>query len=71
MKLDYFHELKIDSLYLTPFYKSSLFDMGYAIINYTEIHSSLGSMEDFENLIREMEYTGLYHKNVTFILFKL
>lgn len=52
-KLDYLKELGIDYIWLTPFYKSPQNDNGYDISDYYNIDELFGTMEDFENLVKE------------------
>ncbi|XKL69524.1 hypothetical protein PGB90_007293 [Kerria lacca] len=58
-KLDHFVHLGIDSIYLTPFYKSPMDDMGYDVSNYTEVDPMFGNMNDFERLVHEVENRGM------------
>lgn len=52
-KLDYLKELGVDYIWLTPFYKSPQKDNGYDIADYYNIDEIFGTMEDFENLVKE------------------
>ncbi len=52
-KLDYLKELGIDYIWLTPFYKSPQKDNGYDIADYYSIDELFGTMEDFEELVKE------------------
>jgi len=52
-KLDYLKSLGIDAIWLTPINPSPDVDCGYDITNYTDIDPQYGTMEDFEELIRE------------------
>lgn len=52
-KLDYLKDLGVDYLWITPFFKSPQKDNGYDISNYLEIDPIFGTMEDFDNLIKE------------------
>jgi glycosidase len=52
-KLDYFKELGVDGLWLTPFYPSPKVDNGYDISDYYSIDPAYGKMEDFEAFIIE------------------
>ncbi|MBO1511826.1 glycoside hydrolase family 13 protein [Metabacillus bambusae] len=52
-KLDYFTDLGIDCLWLTPFYKSPKVDNGYDISNYYEIDPDYGTIVDFEHFIEQ------------------
>ena len=52
-KLDYLKELGVDYIWLTPFYKSPQKDNGYDIADYYSIDELFGTMEDFEELVKE------------------
>ncbi|XP_071037398.1 alpha-glucosidase isoform X3 [Parasteatoda tepidariorum] len=58
-KLDYFNELKISSLLLSPFYPSPMKDNGYDISSYTDIDPRYGCMEDFDQLMEELNKRGM------------
>ncbi|XP_033223980.1 alpha-glucosidase-like [Belonocnema kinseyi] len=51
-KLDYLADLKVDALWLTPIYKSSMVDNGYDASNFTGINYMFGTMQDFESLVK-------------------
>ena len=52
-KLDYLKELGVDYIWLTPFYKSPQKDNGYDIADYYSIDELFGTMEDFEQLVKQ------------------
>ena len=52
-KLDYLKKLGVEVLWLTPMYKSPQNDNGYDISDYYSIDESYGSMEDFEEMLKE------------------
>ena len=52
-KLDYLRDLGVKIIWLSPIYKSPLFDMGYDVADYYEIHPDYGTMEDFDRLLLE------------------
>ncbi len=52
-KLGYLEELGVDALWLLPFYPSPLKDDGYDIANYTDVHPSYGTLEDFKAFLSE------------------
>jgi oligo-1,6-glucosidase len=54
-KLDYFKDLGIGILWLSPVYSSPDFDNGYDVSNYYDINPKLGTMEDMNNLLKEAE----------------
>ncbi|MBP1623288.1 MAG: alpha amylase, catalytic subdomain, partial [Acidobacteria bacterium] len=58
-RLDYLRDLGITAIWLLPFYPSPLKDDGYDISDYTSIHPSYGSMQDFVAFLREAHRRGL------------
>ena len=59
-KLDYLKELGIDYIWLTPFYISPQIDNGYDVANYYDIDPSFGTIEDFDNLVKEAGDRQIY-----------
>jgi maltose alpha-D-glucosyltransferase/alpha-amylase len=58
-KLDYLQELGITAIWLLPFYPSPLRDDGYDIADYTSVHPSYGSLEDFKALLAAAHSRGI------------
>jgi len=58
-RLDYLQELGITAIWLLPFYPSPLRDDGYDIADYTSVHGSYGSLEDFKTFLAEAHRRGL------------
>ncbi len=54
-KLDYLKELGVDMLWLNPIFPSSGADNGYDVSDYCAIDPDYGTMEDFEELIKEAD----------------
>ena len=52
-RLDYFQDLGIDALWITPFYQSPGVDNGYDISDHMAIDPKYGTMADFEALVEE------------------
>lgn len=52
-KLDYLAYLGIDIIWVSPFYKSPNDDNGYDISDYKVIMDDFGTMEDFDELLKE------------------
>jgi len=50
-KLDYLHGLGVTCLWLLPCFPSPLKDDGYDISNYTDVHPSYGTIDDFKRLL--------------------
>ncbi|PRO66147.1 glycoside hydrolase family 13 protein [Alkalicoccus urumqiensis] len=58
-RLDYFQELGIDFIWICPMYKSPLDDNGYDISDYQDILEDFGTMDDFDQLLKECHDRGL------------
>lgn len=58
--LDYLAELGVDYLWITPFFTSPQYDNGYDIAEYRNIDPRYGTMEDFDELVREAAKRGMY-----------
>ena len=66
-RLDYLNDgdpdsntcLGIDAIWLSPINKSPMVDNGYDIVDYTDICSTFGSLEDFDELLAEAHHRGI------------
>src|SRR5437773_2792575 len=58
-KLDYLQDLGIMAVWLLPFYPSPLRDDGYDIADYTAVHPSYGTVNDFRAFLREAHRRGI------------
>jgi alpha-glucosidase len=58
-RLDYLHSLGADAIWLSPIYPSPMFDFGYDVSDYTNIHPLFGTLEDFDQLIEAAHSRGL------------
>jgi oligo-1,6-glucosidase len=54
-KIPYLAKLGINIIWLSPVYQSPNDDNGYDISDYYEVMTEFGTMEDFENLLKETE----------------
>jgi alpha-glucosidase len=52
-RLDYLADLGVDAIWLTPFYPSPLADGGYDVSDYCDVDPLLGTMADFDGLVRD------------------
>ncbi len=50
-RLGYLQELGVSALWLMPFYPSPLKDDGYDIADYTSVHPSYGTVQDFKTFL--------------------
>ena len=53
-KLDYLKDLGIDVIWICPMYKSPNDDNGYDISDYQDIMNDFGTMDDFDQLLKEV-----------------
>ena len=58
-KLDYIHELGANVIWLNPIYRNSGVDGGYDISDYRAIAPEFGTMEDFDELLRQAHARGI------------
>lgn len=58
-KLDYLQKLGIEAIWLTPIYQSPMVDNGYDIADYYAINPDFGTMQDFEQLLKEAHRRGI------------
>ncbi|WP_057895732.1 glycoside hydrolase family 13 protein [Liquorilactobacillus oeni] len=58
-RLPYLKKLGVDVLWLNPIYKSPNRDNGYDIADYKQINSTYGTINDFDNLLKETHKHGM------------
>ena len=58
-KIPYLKDLGVNVLWLNPIYESPMVDNGYDISDYYKIADRYGTMEDFENLLKEAHDAGI------------
>src|SRR5580658_10132454 len=54
-RLPYLADLGVDAVWLTPFYPSPLADGGYDVSDYRAVDPRLGTMADFDGLVKDAE----------------
>ncbi len=59
-KLDYLKGLGIDIIWISPIYQSPFVDQGYDISDYYEIDPAFGTMDDFDELMREAKKRDIH-----------
>ncbi len=58
-KLDYIASLGVNTLWLSPIYKSPNDDNGYDIADYTAVQPEFGTIADFDELVSEAKKRGI------------
>ncbi|KAM4694521.1 amino acid transporter heavy chain SLC3A1 [Discoglossus pictus] len=58
-KIDHFLYLDVKTVWVAPFYKSSLKDFRYAVDDFKDIDETFGTMADFESMISAMHDNGI------------
>ncbi|XP_053317230.1 neutral and basic amino acid transport protein rBAT [Spea bombifrons] len=58
-KIDHFLYLDVKTVWVAPFYKSSLKDYHYAVDDFRDVDPTFGTMADFDNMISALHDNGL------------
>lgn len=58
-RLDYLHDLGVNTLWLLPITPSPLRDHGYDVSNYTDIHPDYGTLDDFRAFLAQAHQRSL------------
>lgn len=58
-KIPYLADVGMSGLWLCPPYPGPMYDNGYDIADYTGIHPELGTMDDFDDLVKECHANGI------------
>jgi len=58
-RLGYLSDLGVDAIWLSPFYQSPLYDLGYDVSDHTAVHPRFGTMDDFDQLLSIAHQFGL------------
>ncbi len=56
--MDYFVDLGVETLWLSPIYESPMKDFGYDISDFRNIDPLFGDLDDFDELVEEMHNRG-------------
>jgi len=58
-KLDYIKELGFETIWVSPFFASPQADLGYDISNYTDIAPEYGTLDDAQQLIKQVHHRNM------------
>jgi len=58
-RLEHFKYLNVDSIWLSPVYKSPMIDHGYDVEDHTDIDPTFGTLSDFDELVSEAHRRGI------------
>jgi len=58
-RIPYIASLGVDAIWLSPFFKSPMADMGYDVSDYCAVDPMFGTIEDFDALVDEAHRHGL------------
>jgi alpha-glucosidase len=58
-RLDYFVDLGVDAIWISPIYPSPMVDFGYDVSDYTGVHPMFGTLANFDRLIAAAHDRGL------------
>lgn len=62
-RLDYFVELGVDAIWLSPIYKSPMKDFGYDISDFRDVDPIFGTLDDFKSLL-----SSAHQRNIKVIM---
>lgn len=68
-KADYLKELGIGAVWISPFYVSPMADFGYDIADYRNVDPIFGTMDDFNQLLKEFHKRGMSIRPIKFRLY--
>lgn len=57
--LDYVASLGVDAIWLSPFFKSPMWDFGYDVADYRDVDPIFGTLADFDALVERAHALGL------------
>lgn len=57
-KLEHIKEIGAGAIWLSPIFKSPMYDFGYDIADFYAIHDEYGTMEDFDELLNKANELG-------------
>jgi alpha-glucosidase len=58
-RVPYLASLGVDAVWLSPFYPSALADGGYDVDNYRDVDPTLGTLADFDAMVRHLHDAGI------------
>lgn len=58
-RLDYLAWLGIDAIWFSPLFPSPMYDFGYDVADYRDIHPDYGTLDDFDKLLIEAHSRGM------------
>ncbi|WP_318842907.1 glycoside hydrolase family 13 protein [Myceligenerans pegani] len=58
-RVPYLRSLRIDAVWLSPFYPSALADGGYDVDDYRDVDPRLGTLDDFDTLVAALHDAGI------------
>jgi alpha-glucosidase len=58
-RLPYLASLGVDAIWISPFFKSPMADMGYDVSDYCDVDPLFGAIEDFDALVAQAHALGL------------
>jgi alpha-glucosidase len=57
-RLEHVASLGVDAIWLSPFFRSPMEDMGYDVADYTDVDPLFGSLHDFDALVARAHRSG-------------
>ena len=58
-RLDHIASLGVDAIWLSPFFRSPMADMGYDVSDYCDVDPLFGTLQDFDRFVEEAHRRGI------------
>ncbi|MEA2289710.1 MAG: alpha-glucosidase [Solirubrobacteraceae bacterium] len=58
-RLDHLADLRMEAVWLSPFYRSPMADFGYDVSDYCDVDPTFGTLADFDHLVSEAHARGI------------
>lgn len=58
-RLDYLAQLRVDAIWLSPFFKSPMKDFGYDVSDYCDVDPMFGTLDDFKQMLAKAHALGI------------
>ncbi|MFH1797423.1 MAG: alpha-glucosidase family protein [Pseudomonadota bacterium] len=58
-RLDHIASLGVDAIWLSPFFRSPMADMGYDVSDYCDVDPMFGTLQDFDRFLEEAHRRGI------------
>jgi len=58
-RLEYFKYINVETIWLSPIYRSPMLDFGYDVEDFVDVDPIFGTLADFDELIKKAHSLGI------------